>query len=279
MKVDRGHGDHWGIFGEPEELLPEILPQLVEKGEPAGAGHISVSVENTPKQMRDMLGIRLDENELSSTAIIASCLDLNKNFVVSVFPCCYNGLAYEVTVDKVEKWKSGFEAAVEVSREDGERLSFFAIDYYANSQLYKKGNKIRICISAFAYDAEILPEEEREFSFDEQETIEFLAKMGEEPEYDEDGKMKPLMFGMDDLVALLPRDKDFMDDAEFQSPIQSVEETSFLGMPLYKIGILVKRDPDMEIPLYVSQNCFEHKPEVGDPIRGVLWLQGCIEQN
>jgi len=277
MTIDRGHGDHWGIFGEPEELITGIIPQLTNNGEPVGAGLIRASVLDTPKQMREMLGIRLDENELSSTGIIACCPDLKENSMVSIFPCCYNGMTYEVTVNKLVKWENGFEAIVEVSLEDGARLSFFAIDYYANSKLYKKGNKIRVSISAFAYDAEILPKDERVHAFDEQETLKILANMGEKPEYDENGKMKTLMFNTGGVIALFPHGGNFIDDAEFQSPIQRVVKTSFLGMPLYKLGILIRSKPNMEIPLFVSQKCFKNKPKVGDPIRGVLWLHGCIE--
>ena len=280
MKNERGHGSHWSIFGDLEELLPVLLPQLFKISKPSDHGKMSIAVEGTPKQSRDLLGLRYDEGILSITTIFVPCPELNKNFFLSTYPCCYNGTLFtKAKIDKVIKWSSGYEAAVEVSLETGHSMTFFAIDYYAHSDMYKKGKEIDIRLSAFAYTAEIIKEEELNFEFTGQQAVDFLAKSGQEPEYDENGNIEPVRFCMDELVALLPRDGAYADDADFQSPVRNVYSKKFLGQSFYSIDIMIGRDPDISVPLYAPKSIFESKPKKNDSIRGVLWLQGCLNES
>lgn len=280
MKNERGHGSHWSIFGNPDEFLPELLPQLFKISKASDHGKMNIAVEGTPKQPRDLLGLRYDEGILSITTIFVPCPELNKNFFLSTYPSCYNGTLFtKAKVNKVIKWSSGYEAAVEVSLETGHVMTFFAVDYYAHSDMYKKGKEVDIRLSAFAYTAEILKEEELNFEFTGQQAVDFLAKSGQEPEYDEEGNIVPVRFCMDDLVALLPREGAYADDADFQSPVLNVYGKKFLGQSFYSIEIMIGRDPDISVPLYAAKELFEKKPNKKDAIRGVLWLQGCLSES
>jgi len=279
MKIERGHGDHWDIFDVTDGNFLNLIPEVIENGKPAGEGCLSVSINGMPKKKWDVYAKRFDNNDLSIVVILANCKDLTNNIVVSHYPCSYNGMTYEMTVEKVHKWSSGAEATVEATLESGETLSFFAIDYYTNSQLYKKGNKIRVCLSAFAYNAEVpLEEEDDDSPFYSDEVKAFFSDLIKKAEQAEDGKVIPLWDNTKDVVSYMPDEDEYMDEAEFQSPIQSVEETSFLEIPLYKIGILINQDPDVEVPLYAPQGCFEQQPAEGDSLSGDLWLHGYIEK-
>ena len=280
MKNERGHGSHWSILGNPEEMLPELLPQLFQISKAADYGKLNIAVEGTPRQPRDLLGLRYDEGILSITTIFVPCPELNKNFFLSTYPSCYNGSLFtKAKVEKVIKWSSGYEAAVEVSLDTGHAMTFFAIDYYAHSDMYKKGKEIDIRLSAFAYTAEIIKEEELNFEFTGQQAIDFLTESGQEPEYDENGNVEPVRFCMDELVALLPRDGAYADDADFQSPVLNVYSKKFLGQSFYSIEIIIGRDPDILVPLYAPKSYFKLKPNKNDSIRGVLWLQGCLKES
>ena len=145
-------------------------------------------------------------------------------------------------------------------------------------------NGVAIAILAFginsgAYTAEIIKEDELNFEFTGQQAIDFLTESGQKPEYDENGNVEPVRFCMDELVALLPRNGAFADDADFQSPVLNVYSNKFLGQSFYSIDIMIGRDPDISVQLYAPKSYFESKPKKNDSIRGVMWLQGCLDDS
>ena len=137
-------------------------------------------------------------------------------------------------------------------------------------------------LAAFAYNSEVVPKPEREFRMLGEEAAKRRAAMGQNPEFEKDGSVKPLIFRMDQMVAFFQSSAAYPDDAEFQSPVfKPVKALKSFDTSFYRLEIAIAReDSDIVVPLIAKQSFFSGKPQKGDPIRGHMWLQGyCVDDN
>ena len=100
-----------------------------------------------------------------------------------------------------KEWGNGLEGWITAELTDGRRLTFFDADYAINKGTYEIGKSYDFVIGALAYRAE--EPESKGFKFEGQQAIDFKAKLGEEPEYDENGNVKPVEFSTATLCAFL----------------------------------------------------------------------------
>lgn len=208
--------------------------------------------------------------DIAYLSLVAYNLAENTNEFISCYPYLQgNNILVEV-IDILE-WKNKTEATIKCkysSYDDNFVFHFFATDYYFNKEKYKIGIKIRVGIAASSGNVK---EASRGFTFEGQKAVDFLAKMGKEPTYDENGEVEPVKFNTESLVAFIPNDSKCPDMAEFQSPISELQYDRFYNSSIKRCKIKINQDTGLEIPLY-----FNDVPTLqeGDPIMGWLWLTG-----
>ncbi|MBQ2209571.1 MAG: hypothetical protein II404_06360 [Prevotella sp.] len=120
-------------------------------------------------------------------------------------------------------------------------------------------------------------EGESETVLDAETSAKMRSDMGIKPEYDENGNILPMILCNDELVAYLSHDEEFPDDAEFASPIKSIEQVSLFGIDFIKAVISICHEPEETyVPLYFKK---EYLPDAkkGTLVRGFLWMQGKIK--
>jgi len=229
------------------------------------------------QKIKYRVSISLD-NDLSALALIVTNRDKTANEFVSGYPFVRVGEKLQLKITEIKEWDNKYEAVIVAETKGEQTISFFDTKYYKNKEKYKIGNEYTFIISALGYNVEIL--KDKSFSFEGQKAVDWLAKIGKKPTLDDKGQIKPVVFDLSNLVSYLPRHDDFPDDAEFQSPISSVEKISAFQTDFYKFKIQLIRDPDVFVDLYTKESFFERKPTTDDSLRGFMWLQGyLIEYN
>ena len=284
--VNQGHGDHNDCLCEPgrgKEFLANWIPRSIAEGGLIGGTKQAVACdfgERMPKSM-PMLYI----GDMKHPQRLALLLAVNeagkKNTLVSAYPEC-DGAAVEVKITAIHEWAAGVEATLEgtVLGEAERQIAFFDTRYALHKGTYRIGETYTFRLSAFAYNAEVVPKPEREFRMLGEEAAKRRVAMGQKPEFEKDGSVKPLIFRIDEMVAFFQSSAAYPDDAEFQSPVfKPVRSLMMCDTPFYRVEIAIAReDSDVIVPLLVKQSFFPVKPRKGDPIRGHLWLQGyCLD--
>ena len=283
--VNQGHGDHNDCLFEPgrgKESLANWIPRSIAEGGLIGGTKQAVACdfgERMPKAM-PMLYI----GDMKHPQRLALLLAVNeagkKNTLVSAYPEC-DGAAVEVKITAIHEWAAGVEATLEgtVLGEAERQIAFFDTRYALHKGTYRIGETYTFRLSAFAYNAEVVPKPEREFRMFGEEAAKRRAALGQKPEFEKDGSVKPLIFRMDQMVAFFQSSVAYPDDAEFQSPVfKPVKALTMCDTSFYRLEIAIAReDSDIIVPLLAKQSLFPVKPRKGDPVRGHLWLQGyCV---
>ena len=279
MHKEQSHGDHIGAIMEPRELLANYLNNLIQTGKILQRLNTNAISNTATGEVTEVIAIAKEENDVVWIILLVKG---KKNFeFVSVYPQLKPVERIKAKIIDVGEWQNMIEATIfcEIDSDDettyGRKIQFFATDYAWNKSKYLVGENLYIDLAGIAYNAQ---EGKKGFSFEGQEAIDFLAKTGREPDYDENGNVKPIHFDMTTLAAFLTHNEDYPDDVEFQSPITNITRVNTLGVDLYRCEMFIKHDPDRKLSLYFRPE-FIPEPEEGMPVMGVLWLQGCISEN
>lgn len=225
--------------------------------------------DDTEPQTRNVFSTGLDSNP-GATAIFAEVGDHVE--VVSVFP---TGTAREdvppiVATLIADEWENGVEADIHAHIDMETHIKFFSTDYLSINHL-PLVNKYHVDLCAFAYVCEIVEQP----SFSLTDAPWFKAVYGDAVKEGE-----PVTFSTATMVAYIPKGKEYPTSAEFQTPVLAIDECSIFGTPMYRMKIKVASEDmnstDVFATLYAKKEMFSVKPEVGTPIRGVLWMTGKI---
>lgn len=271
------HGDHHAPFVNDDEL-PSFLKEVMEKSSVHLSLDTTISFDDVEALTR-VASLRYPADKFSPDIAYLALIAYNPAEEVNEFITCYpylKGKPTEVEVIDVLKWSNQIEATIKCKycpddEDDNEFVfHFFATDYYFNKNRYKIGEKLSIALAASSGNAK---EASRGFTFEGQKAIDFLAKIGKEPTYDENGEVEPVKFSTEQLVAFLPHDEKCPDMAEFQSPLHNLTSKDFHHNRLNQCEIVIHQDTKLCVPLYFNDG-FE--PKEGDPIMGWLWLSGRI---
>ena len=283
--VNQGHGDHIDCLNDSADsaqFLSEWLPRTVKEGTLAIATKEPVPCslgDGIPSESRVfMVGDK--EGPVRFAILIATIEEKQCNEVISAYPEC-DGNEVEVKITEIHEWANGVEATIEgtVLGDCERRIAFFDTRYAFAKGTYEIGKTYRFRLAAFAYNAKVVPEKEREFRMEGEAAAKRRKDLGDEPKFEPDGSISPLVFRMDKMVAYFPASEAYPDDAEFQSPVfNKVESFTKFGADFYRLEIAIARDDaDVTVPLIAKKSLFGTRPQKGDPVRGHLWLQGyCI---
>lgn len=267
------HGDHHSPFVNDEDL-PGFIKEMMENSTICLKLDTEVKFDDNAPVKTKVASLKFmcdaDIDDIAYLALVAYNPFNNTNVFVSCYPYL-KGKPIKVEIVDILEWDNKLEATIKCcySHDDEEfYFHFFATDYYFNKEYYKIGAKIEIALAASTGNAK---EASKGFTFEGQRAIEFLAKIGKEPTYNDKGELEPVRFSTENLVAYLPNDDKCPDMAEFQSPTRDLFYDSFYNNSINRCLIRLHNDPDLEAPLYFNDG-FE--PKKGEPIMGCLWLSG-----
>ena len=270
------HGDHLDSIMPAKTLMSRYIKPIVQDAKSWRQARTTVTTSDMYEEMTDVFSLMHGEGNMRMLVTVAASTKNNTNEFMAMYPVT-EGIPLEVTIDKIIEWDNQIEATVFCSIDEFE-FAFFPVDYYCNKKKYKVGETLTVDLSAIGMSVE---EAQRGFQFEGQQAIDWLSKIGEKPDYDENGNVMPVKFSLEKLVAFINKDSKCPDEAEFQSPVGEIDTTSILGVDFYKTSITIcRRDTDdgeleVSIPLYFRQDFFP-TVQKEDPIRGWLWVTGAI---
>ena len=269
------HGDHIDAIIPSQTFVNEVLPKVLQEGKMDKRVLGYVTSDSMDSVYTHVFGLSFGDGTMRMYGLLAANHHENNNEFVSVYPWL-EGSTLQVQIDKVIEWDNQLEATIKCSLGDT-TLAFFALDYFNHKDLYKVGSILPIDMAALGMRVE---EADRGFTFEGQKAIDWLTKIGEKPSFDKDGNVEPVKFNTEHLVSYFVTDSKCPDEGEFQSPVQALDSASLLGVDFHKAQIMIHRTADDEeysVPLYYRKDML---PDVkqDDPIRGWLWLTGCVNQ-
>lgn len=193
---------------------------------------------------------------------------------------------YYIIIDDVYVFENGAEAVIRAHFFDDEnfKITFYDTSYLENKDRYFVGCTYCFDLYAMAYQARIVPEDERSFTIEGENAVKFKNNIGEEPEYDENGNPLPVVIQAGNMHSFLQIKENSPADAEFRSPIKAIyDDVDFLGKKVYEVEIeMPYHDDDKDgenhpLSVFISGepgNNFTERPVVGDPIHGISIIYG-----
>ena len=266
----QGHGDHIDTIMDPEEFLAKQLPD-VGKWTFFDTAHTQITHNEYDDEMGDLLVVKTG-GDMGMIALLLNNQVSKRIDFVCTYPF-HKGIPHKLKIKKVAEWDNQVEAVVYAETEEMP-IAFFAADYYANKDKYVPGAELDIELAASAYK---VVEGEEKTVLDAETSAKMRQDMGIEPEYDENGNILPMELYNNELVAYLPHNEEFPDDAEFASPVKSVELVSLFGIDFIKAVISICHEPEETyVPLYFKKEYLPNA-KAGTLVRGFLWMQGKIK--
>ncbi len=267
------HGDHHEPFVKEDELRT-FIGEMLKESQVCLRTETEVSFEENERILTNVASLKYigDDaiDDIAYLCLIAHNPKNHTNEFISCFPYL-QGVSVLVEVIDVLEWTNQIEATIKCKYSTNEEefvFHFFATDYYFNKAKYQIGAKLHVGLAATSSNAK---EASRGFTFEGQRALDFLAKIGKEPTYNENGEIEPVNFSTENLVAFLPHDSKCPDMAEFQSPTRNLKYDSFYNSSVNTCLIKLNQETGLEIPLYFND---DFEPQKGDPLTGWLWLTG-----
>lgn len=197
------HGNHWDcILENPKNEINNAISESLEKSSLYGKTECDYNLDEKLHGEVAMLEYAKGDSDFPIVVrnVIATDKD-NKNTLVSGYPVVRGGNLLPLKITEIKEWDNELEGWITAEFADGRSLTFFDADYAINKDKYEIGKSYDFIIGALAYYA--AEPETKGFKFEGQQAIDFKAKMGEEPEYDEDGNVKSVEFSTANLCAFL----------------------------------------------------------------------------
>lgn len=254
-----------------------MLSESIEKG--SLYGHTTCDYTLEEKLHGPVAILEYDKGDRESAIVIRNVIaaDNNKksNSLVSGFPVIKGGNRITLKISKIQEWENGLEGWITAELVDGRCLTFFDTGFAINKDKYEIGKNYDFIIGALAYSAH--EPESKGFTFEGQKAIDFKAKLGEEPEYDENGNVKPIEFSTEQLCAFLQRGH-APDEAEFISTVDEVRAVKAFGKDFWKFDVIYRSEEDdgIKIPTFVIQSNENQSIQKAKQLQGILWLTGYL---
>lgn len=223
-------------------------------------------------------------NEDAGIKVIAEDTDEKVN-LLTAFPVFDSKRVFLMVLDEVQVWDNGAEATLIVhSAEDEDfRITFYDTNYLENKDKYIKGHAYIFDIYGIAYHIGVVPEEERSLKLEGDKAVNFNKKLGQDTELDEQGNPEPVNISLAQMHSLMQLKDNMPEDASFRAPVNAVyDDIDFFGKKVHEIEITspyrdFESEKEHKISIYSTaegSNGFAERPEVGTPIKGVVYFQG-----
>ncbi len=270
------HGDHWDCVLKSKEEFAKILSDSIEKGSLYAQTETDYTL-NTKLHGKVVI-LEFDAGDSDSPITVRNVIaqdNDNKLSLVSGYPVVRRGVLIPLKITEIKEWENGLEAWVTGELVDERTITFFDADYAVNKDKYEIGKPMDFIIGALAYFAK--EPESKGFKFEGQQAIDFKAKLGEEPEYDEEGNVKPVEFSTENLCAFFQAGH-APDDVEFITTVEEVKTITALGNNYWSFNTIYRGEDDNEeeIPTYVLKSEENNSLNEATQLQGLLWLTGYL---
>lgn len=274
------HGDHWeALFSSEKELL-KWLKEVRKSGDFVFGRETTYNNGEVDINRAKVFAIEKSEGPIALRGLVYHDDESNRNTLVTAFPvgkplesCAPVPLKHYC----LYQWRDRLEANIDCTSQEEEswHVNFFSTDYLTQKHMIRLYDKAEYNLVGFALDCGFPRPDQLEIKFEGQKALDLLAKFKREPKYLENGEVEPVVFSTKNMVSLLPTNEDYPDIYEFWSPVSNVEEFTSFGVPMYRMKVTIFRhDEEVNVTLYARQSFFDRMPEEGEPIKGVIWLQG-----
>lgn len=280
---DQGHGSHWEtVLGE--ESIVAKLKEIVQNSGVLSRKRTKVDFGAGPEE-KDVFTLVCPTVESPLQFVIIMAENGEVNELVSGYPFSIEGALLKGRITDIEIWDNNVEAVVTMKFGEDREISFFATDYHINKEKYCIGAYCEVRLAAFAYECKVEDTQKLSFQLEGDAAKNFRSKLGEDfrNKFGENDEA-PMFFDASEMTMLLPISKDYMDDYQFLSPLQSVRMFDTLGVRMLQLGIFVD-DGNLErisLPLFVRESMFgrsdEQMLQTGNSVGGAFWLQGHLDK-
>lgn len=278
---EQGHGSHLQCIDDDlDSFLPEVFKHI-NRTELVQEFNAETINEDGSEAKEQFVMLESKSEELAMRYIAQAQED--GNFIRTCFPHCVSDNNVKLKLTAIHEFSNKIEAVlVGELPDEGQEFAFFDLNYAMRKDSYVIGKEYNFALSALAYVAERVPEEELTFTIEADKVANMYAEHPEEMPTDEDGNPAPMNMSSENLVYCLQRSNKYPDDADFWSPICSrVKKVTLMGREFYRMSISIFHDEEgnsVDIPLIAKTKFFEVKPSKGVPVRGKLWLQGTLAE-
>ena len=271
------HGNHWDcILEDPKNEINNAISESLEKSSLYGKTECDYNLDE--KLHAEVAMLEYDKGDSDSSIVVRNIIAPdkdNKNTFVSGYPVVRGGNLFTLKIIEITEWDNGLEAWITAELNDGRNFTFFDADYSINKDKYETGKSYDFIIGALAYSAE--EPESKGFKFEGQQAIDFKAKMGEEPEYDENGNVKPIEFSTANLCAFLQGIR-APDEVEYISTVENIKTVKAFGNSFWKFDVIYRSEDEdnVKVPIFVLQSKDNTELSKATQIQGILWLTGYL---
>ena len=272
-----GHGNQWeAIYPDVKALLGHALPMTLAKGKLDGKAPFVGEYEDGSPHGDSVAGIRYVDGRLGYFALVDcdTIQKTRKNELVTSFPYLPEGVAYRLVINEIKATSMPMEGVVAAGK-DGFEFDFFDPSFYRNRFKYKVGETHEFSVAALAYS--LHKAEAAGYDIDKGPLVEIERQrlLKENPHADVSA-VKSVWISLESAAICLPHPQ-YPGECEFRGPVKTVEWFKFDSMTFCRLLVTFTRpdDQDFDLFLYASANVLgEYRPEVGDDVEGVVWLQG-----
>ena len=273
-----GHGNHWeAIIPDIAATLSDLLPTVVRKGTLAGESAFDQPLPSGGTRPEKAFALTYPDTPLRFLTLVATDTSRPEpaNVVDSAYPYCAEGLTNRILIDEVKPWLGPIEGILSGTSRGGATVTFFDPDFYKNRHRYHPGKAYDFSVAALAYT----------LAKATQDTITVTGGPVLERERQRLLEINPhadvshvnsVELSIAGLRCLLPC-RAAQDDAEFRTIAEEVGYFEAEGYGFYRIRatLMVPDDVPFAAYIYASETILKgYRPQKGDAIQGILWLQG-----
>ena len=263
-------GSHWDPFYDsPDEIL-SALPRLIPESMPhIGFGDTYAGPHAVPESW--CKGTYLYWPDYRWGLIAALRASNGRIDLANVSPYAERGVQVSIAVERVHVWSSGAEAQIEGLW--GEALvEFFDLNFLSSRSWYESGRRLDFILNGIAYEASLASEEDLVVGHD---SVLGGWLQGEH----ESGPARESRISLEGSSIFVHVNDWDRDDYWFRGPVRRVKAFSdWLGQSGWSVSVCVIQmdDEDAELEVQITSRAWSgpEPPQVGDDIKGTLWLQG-----
>ncbi|MDT8391867.1 MAG: hypothetical protein RRC34_15300 [Lentisphaeria bacterium] len=278
-----GHGDHWdAALGDVEKAMEQLPRVTTEEAEVVGYRDYDSDPfgKELPHKAFAMAFPKGKELQLMVLGA-QETVDAKELSVWSFYPSLPLGTPVPLEILDVLEWQNGIEAQIVAATEWGAMIGFFDPTYFLRRGLYRIGRTYDIRLAGLAYCLGRTTLGTKRIT--EGKLLEWHRELMLEENPDlTPGDITYVDVDMRGLVSMIAKDK-VVDDIEFHGPATVIERVSLDGIPFLRYDVLMLRGslaesdapPEYSIPVFARADLLNgDPPNVGDPVEGVMWLQG-----
>ncbi|HOY68137.1 MAG TPA: hypothetical protein PLP29_14735 [Candidatus Ozemobacteraceae bacterium] len=280
-----GHGSHWSIFSEDSRAVVKRLPEIVRQAKLAVTHADNRSAKAYPMPATEPKSVLLSWPIPRFGLLVPIRVDdsTRTNEVASLYPWSSEGVQHTIRIEGIRLWNNRLEAQLDTvllssDRKEGMPITFFDPLFCSNRVFYSKCDIYEFILTGFPYVLEIADPKPLIITDPTQVRLMRQEMYPDDPAQRE--SIEPVTVETGNMACFIQREDFDRDDYEFQGPVKSVAElhTEILGQKAWRVRVTISRlgDEEIDIDLCLTKRVLgEGKlPEIGDSVRGVLWLQG-----